>query len=287
MPHLRSRSTRVLVLAMLLTSASAPLTGIQEAAARCLEGASAEAGTPTDRPPMERAVPSSVRSSSEPSADATWPIASVTTGSVVDALTGETHTMTTTVRVAPDGEAPARPARVVPVRVSGASGGGRLASVAAAVSCVYSTTASATTAVYYGGGAFTQTFQVFWHRYTVTGQGSGQLWGYLVYTTNVWWSRSSTVYNLSAHNTSWYMEAYACPNGVWDPRSAGGGGWTPLWETPYQTYTYAYQYPMDSWPIEFSDLFDPYQSRTTMWTDVTQNGQYVGRISGSYEYPQT
>ena len=280
----RALSAAVIVLGLVVSM----LALSRPAIAACVEAGETAHHNRGDKAPPRFATLAGFRSSSEPAPDANWPVVSKSATTVVD-NEGRANPVTTVVRMAPGSVA--SPSTDATSRSSGGSSETRLASAVAGITCTPNTGATATTSVGIGGGVFTQHFKVYWNRWKVEGTdiGTAYLWGYVNYQTDVWWTRTSTVYNLSDNQTTWMMQAQTCPDGVFDPRGplSSARPWTPLWETINQTYTYFYNSPMNTWPVEWADVFQPYQSRTSMWTDVTEAGNFFGRINAAYDYPKT
>ena len=62
--------------------------------------------------------------------------------------------------------------------------------------------------------------------------------------------------------------------------------WLPSWANSSSTYTYIYHGPMSTWPVLWAGLAVGGVMHTDQWTDVTQSGSFVGRISGSLDLPK-
>jgi hypothetical protein len=207
--------------------------------------------------------------------DLAWPVVSVT-NVTLGSDHGRPVVATVTVRENP-----------VPIRHSGAPSRaatlfGRALALASA--CTFDTNPSVTIDTPTANGMFAMHMTVYFDRWTVV---PGNLWAYVNWQTNVWWSRSDSnydVYGGQQHN-DWNYYGSDCSDVLQHP-SASSVPFTPSWPGPTgNSTTYVYNGPMNLWPAIFRPATGNWLQYTNQSTTVAYLGEVYTTLSNSYTPP--
>lgn len=229
------------------------------------KGAVCEQEGPTRERHREQAIPQLVPAG--PPIDRDWPVVHESVEVTTDPASGKPITITTTVRRDPNFVS------TMPT-----------ASSTSAFSCWNEVSDVVQFSASLGSPAVFSAWSKLYYRRVQAGEPADWVYAYINTRTDVWWTRTSTLYDLSSQSSSWTFTGWRCDQ-FWDPRSASGGGWLPGWQTWDKTHVYAYFGPMDSWPFIWSAKCC-YEMKYAITTDVTESGFYAGTIKGSYVFPK-
>lgn len=240
--------------------------------------ASSASGKASNLTAPEVAIPARIEAPGVIPPNAAWPVLSRSVSSSVTG-TGRAVTVVVEVRQAPRA---ASTSTAAPAPVTKVPGSILAAPLAAPIVCSYNATLSVDVHAYMGS-AFSQNFSVYFDRWCIV-QSCG-LFGYVVTQSQMWFTRSDPLYNLSGQTLNWSMKIRDC-NNTYDPRSIGNQPFIPAWfgnETQHSWY-YA---PMNAWPVLWSDLFEVYSSSVSQGSDVTESGYWAAHLSSSWDFPKS
>ncbi len=222
------------------------------------------------------AAPEAVAHPADPNSrpDLFWPVVSVTQVALSDDQ-GRPTIATVTVRENP-----------VPQPHSARTGASLPFGSAIAVgsTCTFDTNPSVTIDTPTANGYFIMHMTDFYDRWVVQ---PGNLWSYVTWQTNVWWTRWDPNYDVYSgqQSNNWNYYGADCSD-VLQHYTAGGGNWAPNWPgSTGDSTTYVYNGPMNTWPVIVRPASGNWLQYTNQFTTVAYLGSQYTTLSNSYTPP--